>query len=59
VKQTLIATSSNHSDIIALYEATREYVWLRWIIDHIQKSCGLSFESSPTVIYEDNVACIA
>jgi hypothetical protein len=29
------------------------------MIGHVQKSCGLSFESSPTVIYEDNVACVA
>ena len=28
VKQTLVATSTNHLEIIALYEATRECVWL-------------------------------
>jgi hypothetical protein len=28
VKQTLVATSTNHSEIIALYEATRECAWL-------------------------------
>ena len=28
-KQTLVATSTNHSEIIALYEATRECAWLR------------------------------
>ncbi|KAL2250025.1 UNVERIFIED_CONTAM: Retrovirus-related Pol polyprotein from transposon TNT 1-94 [Sesamum indicum] len=39
-KQTLVATSSNHAELIALYEAGRE--------------C-----KSPTVIYEDNAACIA
>ena len=27
-KQTLVATSRNHSEIIALYEAARECVWL-------------------------------
>jgi hypothetical protein len=37
VKQTLVATSTNHSEIIALYEATRECVWLRRMINHIQK----------------------
>jgi hypothetical protein len=31
VKKTLVATSTNHSEIIALYEATRECVWLRRI----------------------------
>jgi hypothetical protein len=34
VKQTLVATSTNHSEIIALYEATRECVWLRRMINH-------------------------
>jgi hypothetical protein len=35
VKQTLVATSTNHSKIIALYDATRECVWLRRMISHI------------------------
>jgi len=34
-KQTLVATSTNHSEIIALYEASRECVWLRRMINHI------------------------
>jgi hypothetical protein len=34
-KQTLVSTSTNHSEIIALYEASRECVWLRRMIDHI------------------------
>ena len=40
-KQTLVATSSNHAEIIALHEAVRECVWLRSVIRHIQGSCGL------------------
>ena len=28
-KQTLVATSSNHAKILAIYEASRECVWLR------------------------------
>jgi hypothetical protein len=28
-KQTLVATSTNHSEIIALYEVSHECVWLR------------------------------
>ena len=27
VKQTLTATSSNHSEILAIHEATRECIW--------------------------------
>ncbi|PRQ51837.1 putative RNA-directed DNA polymerase [Rosa chinensis] len=58
-KQTLVATSSNHAEIIALHEAVRECVWLRSVIRHIQGSCGLkSTTDEPTCIYEDNAACI-
>jgi hypothetical protein len=59
VKQTLVATSTNHSKIIALYEATRECVWLRRMINHIQKSYGKGVISTPTIIYEDNAAYVA
>ena len=60
MKQLLVATSSNHSEIIALYEAGRECVWLRSIITHIHNSCCLTpVTNSPTIIYEDNVACVA
>ena len=58
-KQTLVATSTNHSQIISLFEATRECVWLRRMINHIQKSCGKGSIESPTIIYEDNAACVA
>jgi hypothetical protein len=58
-KQTLVATSTNHSEIIALYEASRECVWLRRVINHIQTSCGIGSLESPTIIYEDNAACVA
>jgi hypothetical protein len=59
-KQTLTATSSNHAELIALYDAGRECVWLRFMIQHIQKECGLeSVRENSTVIYEDNTACIA
>jgi hypothetical protein len=57
-KQTLTATSTNHSEIIALYEASRECVWLRRVINHIQQSCGIGSIESPTIIYEDNSACV-
>jgi hypothetical protein len=58
-KQTLIDTSTNHFEIIALCEATREYAWLRRVINHIQVSCGIEPIGSPTIINEDNTACIA
>ena len=60
VKQTMVATSFNHSEILAMHEASRECVWLRSMIQHIRESCGLSsIKNNPTVLYEDNAACIA
>jgi hypothetical protein len=29
------------------------------MINHIGRSCGLGSSESPTIIYEDNVACIS
>jgi hypothetical protein len=40
-KQTLVVTSTNHSEIIALFEASCECVWLRRMISHIQLSRGI------------------
>jgi hypothetical protein len=57
-KQTLVATSTNHSEIIALYEASKECTWLRRMINHITQSCGIGSINSPTIIYEDNAACV-
>ena len=52
-KQTLVATSTDHSKIIAQFEASRECVWLRRRINHIEKPCGIDSTESPTTIYED------
>ena len=57
-KQSFVATSSNHAEILALHEATRECVWLRSIINHIRKGCGYSAIDEPTTIYEDNASCL-
>jgi len=54
-----MATSSNHAEIIAIHEASRECVWLRSIIHFIREKCGLECEKRPTILYEDNAACIA
>ena len=59
-KQTLVATSTNHSEIISFYEAEKECVWLRSVISHIQNICQITpINNSPTIIYEDNNACVA
>ena len=58
-KQTLVATSSDHFEIIALHEASRECVWLRSVAHHIRNACGFPLITSiPTTIYEDNAVCI-
>ncbi|XP_035841267.1 secreted RxLR effector protein 161-like [Helianthus annuus] len=57
-KQTLVATSSNHAEVIALHEASRECVWLRSMSQHIVTSCGLEKDRSPTPIHEDNAVCV-
>jgi len=60
VKQTIIATSSNHVEILAIHEASRECVWLRSMTQHIRETCGLSSsKNTPTTLYKDNTACIA
>ena len=53
-KQTLTATSTNHSKIIARYETSHECVWLRRMINHMQQSWGIGSIESLTIIYEDN-----
>ncbi|XP_059315934.1 secreted RxLR effector protein 161-like [Lycium ferocissimum] len=59
-KQSIVATSSNHAEIIAIHEASRECVWLRSVIHFIRERCGLKCDTKlPTVLYEDNAACIA
>ena len=59
VKQTMVATSSNHPKILAMHESSKECVWLRSMIQHIRESCGLSsIKNNPIAVYEDNAACI-
>ncbi|KAJ0881424.1 putative RNA-directed DNA polymerase [Helianthus annuus] len=60
VKQTITATSSNHAEILAIHEASRECIWLRTVMQHIRGSCGISSgDEGPTILHEDNAACIA
>ena len=60
MKQSIVATSSNHVEIIATHEASREYVWLRSVIHFIKEKCGLKCNVKIfIVLFEDNVECIA
>jgi len=59
LKNTLIVISSNYVEVIALHEASRECVWLMSVTQHIQTTCGLAINRDPTVLFEDNIACVA
>ena len=55
---TLVAVSINHSKIVTLYKASREYIWLHRMVNHIQQLCGIGSIMKPTIVYEDNCDCI-
>ena len=50
VKQTMVATSSNHSEILEIHEASRECIWLRSMIHHIQESALLCQRQANNII---------
>lgn len=54
-----MSTPTNHSEIIPLFEASRECVWLRRMMNFVQSSSEIGSLKSPTVIYRDNAAGIA
>ena len=56
----MMTTLSNHSEILVIHEASHECIWLRSMIQYIWEPCGLSsIKSDPTVLFENNIACIA
>jgi hypothetical protein len=57
-KQTVTATSTNNAELLAFYEASRETVWLRTMEKAIADMAGLPVNTKPTIIFEDNAACI-
>ena len=58
-KQTMTATSTNHAELLAFQEASREAVWLRTMQEFLAKQCKMNQKFKPTVIFEDNAACVA
>lgn len=52
------ATSTDYFKIITLYEVSHERVWLRIMMDHILKSCGIEALNTPTIIFENNTAYV-
>ena len=59
VKQTVTATFTNHSELIAFHEAAREAIWIRNLDKTIKAQCGLNYDNQATIIFEDNAACVA
>lgn len=58
-KQTLVATSSNHPELIALFEATKEAVWLRRVRSFINSKIARNSDAGLITIMEDNNAVIS
>ena len=60
IKQTMMTTLLSHLQILIIHEASHECILLRSIFQHIRESYKLSFvKDNLTILYEDNVACIA
>ncbi|KAM2676748.1 hypothetical protein EV1_003390 [Malus domestica] len=58
-KQTLVMTSLNHAEILALHEASRECFWLRVVMIHIQITSGIStIVNLSMTIFKENAAYI-
>ena len=59
IKKIVTTTSTNHAELIAFHEASRELVWLRTVERLITNQVGIEIAKEPTVIHEDNAACVS
>ena len=57
-KQTISATSTNHTELLTFHEVARETVWLRTMEQILNEQCKLKNVDQPMTIYEDNFACV-
>ncbi|TPX30028.1 DNA-directed DNA polymerase [Synchytrium microbalum] len=58
IKQTLSATSSFESELIALYEASREIPWLVNFTKAMENTLKIPLMETPITVYEDNLAAM-
>ena len=58
MKQSVTAMSTNHAELLAFHDATCELVWLRTVDRFLMQRSSLGYDSKPTVLYEDNDACV-
>ncbi|KAJ9552930.1 hypothetical protein OSB04_016975 [Centaurea solstitialis] len=49
-KQTMAATSSNHAEILAIHETSRECGWLRYVIQYIRGSYNTVLDKEPPTV---------
>ena len=54
VKQTITTTLTNHFEVLAFHEASRELVWLQMVDRIIKQQAGLEISNEPITIYEYN-----
>jgi hypothetical protein len=52
-KQSVVTDSSSYAEFVQLYQATKEIVFLRDVLDEMNFK-----QDSPTIIYVDNAACL-
>ena len=57
-KQKMVATSTAHAELIALYDGAREAVSLSRLTGFLERSTGLRDLTQPIPLHEDNEACI-
>jgi hypothetical protein len=58
-KQSVVATSTAHAELIALYEGCREAVNLYRVSSFIEVTSGIRKSVDKIVVHEDNEACIS
>lgn len=56
MKQTVIVTPTNHTELFAFHEAAMEVLWLQTMEAIIMKQREIKVLDKPTVIYENNVS---
>ena len=57
-KQTVTTTSTNHAELLAFHEASKEAVWLRSMQEILAKQCKMNQKFKPSVTFEDNASCV-
>lgn len=58
IKQTLVTTSLNHTEVLALHEIGREYIWLKSVIEHIENSYNIPQQTNECIIIYEDIAYV-